>query len=206
MTYIVALTGGIGSGKSTVANAFADLGVPLVDADIISRQVVQPGTEALKAIANHFGPTILHDDGTLNRTLLRQNIFTDPQQKTWLNNLLHPLIHKETQRQLSYGDAAYYLWVVPLLVENNITHLANRVLVVDVDPEEQIQRTIKRDNISRRQAESILAAQASREERLSKADDIITNHDGETNITTKVFKLHQLYLTLANSAQQEKTE
>ncbi|MEI9697246.1 dephospho-CoA kinase [Moellerella wisconsensis] len=203
MAYIVALTGGIGSGKTTIANAFAALGVPIVDADIISRQVVEAGSPALAAIAAHFGQDILLPDSTLNRPLLRHKIFSDPQQKAWLNALLHPLIQQETQRQLKNTDALYLLWVVPLLIENNISHLADRVLVVDVTPEEQIQRTITRDNITRQHVERIIAAQASRAERLSLADDIISNHDGEHQQQNDIVKLHQKYQQLAKQAQQE---
>ncbi|KPD03247.1 dephospho-CoA kinase [Moellerella wisconsensis] len=203
MAYIVALTGGIGSGKTTIANAFAALGVPIVDADIISRQVVEPGSPALAAIVAHFGQDILLPDSTLNRPLLRHKIFSNPQQKAWLNALLHPLIQQETQRQIKNTDALYVLWVVPLLIENNISHLADRVLVVDVTPEEQIQRTITRDNITRQHVERIIAAQASRAERLSLADDIISNHDGEHQQQDDIVKLHQKYQQLAKQAQQE---
>lgn len=134
MRYTVALTGGIGSGKSTVANAFADLGIQIVDADIIARQVVEPGKPALDAIAEHFGPELISADGTLHRRLLRERIFAHPQEKAWLNALLHPLIQQETQRQFQQATSAYVLWVVPLLVENGLYRQANRVLVVDVTP------------------------------------------------------------------------
>ncbi|WP_369311940.1 dephospho-CoA kinase [Providencia rettgeri] len=197
MPYIVALTGGIGSGKTTIANEFAKLGVPLVDADVISRQVVEPNTPALEAIRSHFGNKIISLDGTLNRGLLREIIFSNPDEKKWLNALLHPLIQQETQKQLNQANYPYVLWVVPLLIENNNSHLANRVLVVDVTPEEQIQRTIKRDNISLEQIRNILEAQASREKRLSYADDIITNYTKDTDIQDKVANLHKQYLTLA---------
>lgn len=199
MPYIVALTGGIGSGKTTVANEFAALGVPVVDADIIARQVVEPGTSALETIALHFGKEILNVDGSLNRNYLRETIFSNFEQKKWLNALLHPLIQKETQKQLKRVNYPYVIWVVPLLIENNICHLADRVLVVDVTKEEQILRTIERDNISREQAINILNAQVSREKRLSYADDIITNHTNDPSITNKVAALHKQYLTQAKT-------
>jgi dephospho-CoA kinase len=120
MAYIVALTGGIGSGKSTVADAFARHGVMVVDADIIARQVVEPGAPALAAIVERFGNEMLQSDGRLNRAALRQRIFSNPDEKRWLNQLLHPLIHQETQRQLAQVTSPYALWVVPLLVENNL--------------------------------------------------------------------------------------
>ncbi|AJJ11518.1 dephospho-CoA kinase [Yersinia rohdei] len=203
MTYIVALTGGIGSGKSTVANAFADLGVPLVDADIIARQVVEPGMPALAAIASRYGETILQADGTLNRAALREKIFSESQEKAWLNSLLHPLIQQETQRQIAGVDKPYVLWVVPLLVENDLHHRANRVLVVDVAPEIQLARTMARDGITRQQAEYILASQASRQQRLACADDIIDNSGDPLVIAPQVASLHQQYLKLAVAAQQD---
>ncbi|EYU15991.1 MULTISPECIES: dephospho-CoA kinase [Photorhabdus] len=203
MTYIIALTGGIGSGKTTIANAFAALGVPLVDADIIAREVVAPGTSALQAITEHFGHDILTPDGSLNRALLRQKIFTNKQEKQWVNQLLHPLIHQETQRQLKQITAPYVIWVVPLLVENNLGHLADRILVVDVSPELQISRVATRDGISNQQVENILAAQTSRSERLAYADDIISNHDNVQAIAPRVAELHQQYLRLARSARQD---
>ncbi|MBX9497223.1 dephospho-CoA kinase [Yersinia enterocolitica] len=203
MTYIVALTGGIGSGKSTVANAFANLGVPLVDADIIARQVVEPGMPALVKIASRYGQTILHTDGTLNRAALRKKIFSEPQEKAWLNSLLHPLIQQETQSQLANIDEPYVLWVVPLLVENGLHHRANRVLVVDVAPEIQLARTMARDGITRQQAEDILASQVSRQQRLACADDIIDNSGDPIVIAPQVTLLHQQYLKLAAAAQQD---
>jgi len=158
MGYIVALTGGIGSGKSTVADAFSRLGVTIIDADIIARQVVEPGTPALRAIAEHFGHDTIAPDGTLNRRMLRERIFSHPEEKAWLNALLHPLIQQETQRQMSQATSPYVLWVVPLLVENKLHEKADRVLVVDVSPETQISRTMGRDGVTREHAEHILAA------------------------------------------------
>lgn len=201
MSYIVALTGGIGSGKTTVANEFAKLGVPLVDADVIARQVVEPNTPAIMSIAQHFGQNVINHDGSLNRGYLRTIVFSKPEEKMWLNALLHPLIQQETQKQLQQANYPYVLWVVPLLVENKITHLADRVLVVDVTREEQIERTIQRDNADREHVIHILDAQASREERLSYADDIITNHTNDADIPNKVVELHKQYLALA--AQKE---
>lgn len=203
MTYIVALTGGIGSGKSTVADAFAEFGVPQVDADVIARQVVEPGMPALIDIVSRYGETILHTDGTLNRAVLRNKIFSEPQEKAWLNSLLHPLIQQETQRQLASINEPYVLWVVPLLVENGLHHRANRVLVVDVAPEIQLTRTMARDGITRQQAEDILASQVSRQQRLACADDVIDNSGDPKVIAPQVTLLHQQYLKLAAAAQQD---
>lgn len=205
MRYTVALTGGIGSGKSTVANAFADLGIQIIDADIIARQVVEPGKPALDAIAAHFGPELIAADGTLHRRRLRERIFADPQEKAWLSALLHPLIQQETRCQLQQATSAYVLWVVPLLVENGLYRQANRVLVVDVTPETQLSRTMQRDDVTRAHVEQILAAQATREARLAVADDVIDNNGAPDSIMSDVARLHARYLQLASQfVSQEK--
>ncbi|BEE10936.1 dephospho-CoA kinase [Aeromonas dhakensis] len=197
--YVVAITGGIGSGKTTVANQFAELGIEVVDADIIAREVVEPGTLALAAIAAHFGADIIAPDDRLDRRQLRERVFTDPQAKDWLNALLHPLIRSEMQRQCAAARSPYCLLVVPLLVENRLTALANRVLVIDVDEATQIERTCRRDGVSREQAEAILAAQASRTERLAAADDVLDNQNGTPEaIKSRIFALHETYLAFAS--------
>lgn len=197
--YVVAITGGIGSGKTTVANQFAELGIEVVDADIIAREVVEPGTPALAAIATHFGADVIAPDGRLDRRQLRERVFTDPQAKGWLNALLHPLIRSEMQRQCAAARSPYCLLVVPLLVENRLTALANRVLVIDVDEVTQIERTCRRDGVSREQAEAILAAQASRTERLAAADDVLDNQNGTPEaIKSRIFALHETYLAFAS--------
>lgn len=200
MTYTVALTGGIGSGKTTIANGFASLGVPLVDADVIARLVVEPDSPGLKALQQHFGDTILLPDGKLNRAQLRHIIFQNQQEKAWVNQLLHPLIQQETQKQIQQIRAPYFIWVVPLLVENKLTHLADRILVVDVTEEEQITRTMQRDGVSRDNVLKILQAQAKREQRLAVADDIIENHDNSLNQDEQIKQLHQHYLELAQKS------
>ncbi len=205
MGYTVALTGGIGSGKSTVADEFAHLGVTVIDADIIARQVVEPGTPALLAIAERFGPQMINDDGSLNRRRLRERIFAHSEDKAWLNALLHPLIQQETRRQMQASTSPYLLWVVPLLVENRLTDKADRVLVVDVPKETQIERTIRRDGVCREHAEHILAAQATREQRLAAADDVIENMGSADAVASHVARLHDKYLMLASqAASQEK--
>lgn len=197
MPYTIALTGGIGSGKTTIANAFAALGVDIIDADVIAREVVEPGTPALKAIVQRHGESILTAEGTLYRARLREIIFQQPQEKNWLNQLLHPLINARTQQLKLLATSPYVLWVVPLLVENGLQHQADRVLVVDVDAETQLQRTQQRDGISLHQAKNILAAQASREQRLACADDIIDNSGTPEQALSHVAELHQHYLRLA---------
>ncbi|UAY95706.1 dephospho-CoA kinase [Dickeya dadantii] len=205
MAYIVALTGGIGSGKSTVAQGFAALGATIVDADVLARQVVAPGQPALAAIVEYFGREILQPDGTLNRNALRERIFSNPEDKRWLNALLHPLIQQETRRQLAAVTTPYALWVVPLLVENRLQGQAQRILVVDVPLETQLQRTMARDGVSRAQAQNILASQASREQRLACADDIIDNNSNPSVLAPRIATLHQHYLTLAASATDRTT-
>ncbi|WP_427003847.1 dephospho-CoA kinase [Pantoea eucrina] len=197
MLFTVALTGGIGSGKSTVANAFAALGVEIIDADVIAREVVEPGTPALQAIVKRHGESILTAEGTLYRARLREIIFQQPQEKNWLNQLLHPLINARTQQLRAQASSSYVLWVVPLLIENNLQRQADRVLVVDIDEAVQLQRTRQRDGVSLSQAQRILAAQVSREQRLACADDIIDNSGTPEQVLPRVAELHQRYLRLA---------
>ncbi|WP_421195425.1 dephospho-CoA kinase [Aeromonas jandaei] len=197
--YVVAITGGIGSGKTTVANQFAELGIDVVDADVIAREVVESGTPALAAITDHFGPDVITPDGQLDRRRLRERVFSDPSAKAWLNALLHPLIRSEMQRQCAAARSPYSLLVVPLLVENKLTGLANRVLVVDVDEATQIERTCRRDGVTAEQAKAIIAAQASRSERLAAADDVIENANGsEMAIKARILTLHETYLAFAS--------
>ena len=197
--YVVAITGGIGSGKTTVANQFAALGIEVVDADLIAREVVAPGTPALAAIVNHFGPEILTEQGLLDRRVLRERIFSDPAAKSWLNALLHPIIRSEMLRQCAAVSSPYCLLVVPLLVENRLTELADRVLVIDVDEATQIERTCRRDGVSREQAQAILASQANRSERLAMADDVLDNQSGTTEtIRERILALHETYLAFAS--------
>lgn len=200
MPYIVALTGGIGSGKSTVADAFAKLGATIVDADVIARQVVAPSTAAFNDIHHRFGEGIVLPDGGLNRAALRERVFSSSEHRDWLNRLLHPLIQQETRRQLAHAAGSYVIWAVPLLIENHLQSQADRVLVVDVAEDVQIARTLSRDGISREQLENILAAQAARQERLACADDIIDNSGRPEDITAEVGNLHRRYLQLAASA------
>lgn len=197
--YVVAITGGIGSGKTTVANQFSALGIEVVDADLIAREVVEPGTPALAAIASHFGPGILDEQGRLDRRALRERIFSDPAAKSWLNALLHPIIRSEMLRQCAAANSPYCLLVVPLLVENRLTELADRVLVIDVDEATQIERTCRRDGVNREQAQAILASQASRSERLAMADDVLDNQSGTTEtIRERILALHETYLAFAS--------
>ncbi|MUK42169.1 dephospho-CoA kinase [Aliivibrio fischeri] len=207
MSYVVAITGGIGSGKTTVADRFQALyNINIVDADIIAREVVAPGTKGLIQIEQHFGPQILLDDGHLDRAKLRECIFSEPSEKQWLNNLLHPLIRSEMQRQIALSTSEYTLLVVPLLVENKLQYLANRVLVVDVLEQTQINRTVNRDKVNHQQVKAILASQASREERLAAADDIINNDQQNNDLDMKISLLHEKYLLLSLASINKENE
>jgi len=195
--WILGLTGGIGSGKSAAAEHFAALGVHVVDADHAARWVVEPGRAALAKIAEHFGADVLQADGQLNRGALRSLIFADPQQRLWLESLLHPLIREEIALNLAKAQSPYAILVSPLLVESGQHATTQRVLVIDAPQALQIQRTLLRDNTSEEQIQAILKAQASREERLSFADNVLINDKDLKALHTQVERLHQTYLTLS---------
>ncbi|WP_318472789.1 dephospho-CoA kinase [Photobacterium leiognathi] len=198
MSLVIGLTGGIGSGKTTVANLFADTyGIDIIDADIVAREVVEPNTFGLNAIIEKCGKEILLEDGTLNRAKLRDAIFSQPELKAWLNNLLHPLIREKMQQDINQSQSPYCLLVVPLMVENNLQTMTHRLLVVDVDEQLQIERTQQRDNVSVEQIKNILASQASREQRLDAADDIITNNGDNKALVSQVEQLHLQYLKMS---------
>lgn len=201
MSYIVGLTGGIGSGKSTIADLFQQLNVPIIDADIVAREVVAKGSPLLEKIVSYFGLDILNADGELNRAALRQIVFNDENKKQWLNNLLHPAIREEMLNQLEQIQTPYVLWVVPLLIENKLMNYCDRILVIDVLPDIQLSRASRRDNSNQETIKNIMAAQVSRAERLSFADDVIENNlpieQGLEKLQAKVLELHQHYLILA---------
>ena len=192
---IVGLTGDIGSGKSTVARAFGSLGIGWVDADDVAREVVMPGEPALAAIREHFGNDVLHADGTLNRAALRSIVFDNPTERKWLESVTHPrvreriLVHLERlQRQ-----SPYVLLVSPLLFESGQDKLVDRTVVVDVPVELQLSRTRARDDVSEAQVHAILAAQLPREERLTKANDVIDNSGDHASMMQQVTQLDQHY-------------
>ena len=194
--WILGLTGGIGSGKSAAAEHFAALGVHVVDADHAARWVVEPGRPALSQIAEHFGEQVLQADGQLNRGALRTLIFSEPEQRRWLEALLHPLIREEIADNLAQAQSPYAILVSPLLIESGQYTTTQRVLVIDVPQALQIQRTLKRDNTSEEQVHAILKVQASREDRLRHADDVLTNDRDLEALKTEVERLHDFYLTL----------
>jgi dephospho-CoA kinase len=190
---VVGLTGGIGSGKSTVVRMFGELGAHWVDADDVAREVVEPGTPALARIAEHFGQEILQADGSLDRARLREIVFREPAQREWLEALLHPVIREELVRQLhpERYSLPYVLLVSPLLLETDQHALVDQVLVVDVPVEIQIDRTMERDDNPRDQVERIIAAQMPRQERLQKADYVIDNNRPQDEVATQVRELHE---------------
>jgi dephospho-CoA kinase len=194
--WILGLTGGIGSGKSAVAQHFIDLGVHLVDADHAARWVVEPGKPALAKIVEHFGAQVLQADGQLDRAALRNRIFADAAERRWLEALLHPLIGEEIVQYLARAESPYTILVSPLLVESGQYRLTQRILVVDAPEHLQIARTIARDRSSNEQVQAILKAQASREERLSHAHDVLLNDHELHGLQAEVEQLHTFYLTL----------
>lgn len=193
---VVGLTGGIGSGKSTVARLFGALGVHWVDADNVAREVVEPGTPALEQIAGHFGPDILLPDGGLDRAALRRVVFDAPEERAWLEGLLHPVIREELVRQLHPEDYAlpYVLLVSPLLLETNQHELVDKVVVVDVPVATQIERTMARDDNTRDQVQRIIDAQIPREQRLQKADEVVDNNRPVSEVEQRVDELHKQFM------------
>ena len=207
MTYVVGLTGGIGSGKSTIAELFAELGVPIIDADLVARQVVEKGSPLLAEIVAHFGPEILLEDGALDRAALREKVFNHESEKQWLNQLLHPAIRHEMLRQLAAQRMPYCIFMVPLLIENKLTALCQRVLVVDVSEQTQLTRASQRDNNQLALIKNIMQSQVSRSERLQHADDVINNDadlsESLPQLKQKVLDLHHLYLQLAEKFNEQ---
>lgn len=196
---IVGLTGGIGSGKSAAADLFAAKGVELVDTDVLAREVVEPGTPALAAIAEHFGDEILGADGGLDRAKLRAIVFAQPAEKNWLEALLHPLINELLRSRLANFQGSYCLLVSPLLLETEQAAHVDRILVIDIDRQGQLQRTLRRDGSSQATVEAIIDSQISREERLARADDIISNQGTLEDLARAVDQQHARYLQLSET-------
>jgi len=195
--FIVGLTGGIASGKSTVANLFSCQGIEIIDADEISRTLVKTGSPALEAIVKHFGSSITDAEGNLDRKQLRELVFADNAKKEWLENLLHPLVRQEIQRQVAASSSQYVIIVVPLLLESENYSDVDRILVIDVPENVQLERIKKRDGSSETLARSIMDAQMKRERRLESADDVISNNSGMDSLEEQVKNLHHQYLQLS---------
>tara|TARA_B110000503_G_scaffold120067_1_gene182413 strand:+ start:269 stop:904 length:636 start_codon:yes stop_codon:yes gene_type:complete len=200
--YVIGISGGIGSGKTTVTDMFAKHGIDVIDADVIAREVVEPGSPALKAIVDKFGQSVLNDSdgsslGTLNRAKLRTLVFNDIETKNWLSQLLHPAIRQQMLLQTKQAKSAYCLLSVPLLVENKLYEQVDRVIIVDVDEQTQLQRTLVRDKTNEQQIRAIMSAQATRQQRLAVADDIIDNNGQVNDLAKQVAQLHKKYLQMA---------
>jgi dephospho-CoA kinase len=195
----IGLTGGIGCGKSTVARLFSELDTPVIDADEIAHHLVEKGQPALKRIAQEFGQTILNEDGTLNRSTLKDLVFSDSRHKQTLEAILHPLIYQTIQSEIENISASYCIICIPLLIETDKIRSVDRVLVVDCPVETQIKRVETRDRLSIEQIKAILENQVSRAVRISQADDIIDNSEIETGLAEQVKKLHNLYLSLSTA-------
>ena len=196
--YVVGMTGGIGSGKSTVADAFAALGVPVIDTDVIARELTAPGGAALQAIRSAFGEPLMQADGTLDRVALRRRVFADAAARHQLEAILHPAIRQRVEQMLAHLTARYALLVIPLLVETGAyREVLKRILVVDCPEEIQIARVMSRSGLARDEVLAILAAQATRAERLAVADDVILNTASIKDLRAEVANLHQCYLELA---------
>ena len=195
--FTVVLTGGIGSGKTAASDHFESLGVPVVDTDVIAKQIVEPGQPALGEIARQLGERFIDKSGRLDRKAVRSAIFSDPDKKARLEAILHPRIALEVQRRISALDYPYCILVIPLFTESGRYDWVDRVLVVDVDESVQLERVTGRDQVSRQQARAILDAQASRNERLALADDVLDNSGSLAEMHAQIDRLHTEYLRLA---------
>jgi dephospho-CoA kinase len=195
----VGLTGGIACGKTTVANLFAALGVTIVDTDRLAREVVAPGSALLPQIAAFFGAQVLQQDGSLDRAILRERVFANPAERQWLEALTHPAIRMLTDQRCDSATSPYVIVAIPLLVETQGAKRFDRVLVVDCEPEIQLARLQARDGASLEQASRMLAAQATREQRLAVADDVIQNNGDVAGLRDQVEKLHRKYTSAASA-------
>jgi len=196
--YVIGLTGGIGSGKSAASDFLSTKGIDIIDADIVAREVVAPGSECLLAIKSRFGDEVMMADGGLDRKALRDIVFSDEQQKQWLNQLLHPAIRTRILQQLEASRSAYVVLAAPLLLENGLDQYCDRVLVIDIPESLQVARTVKRDNSEPQQVEAIMAAQLNRSQRLQKADDVVVNDGDLDNLHQQLNQLDKNYRLAAN--------
>lgn len=198
MTLIVGLTGGIGSGKSTVGQYFVDLGIDVIDTDVIARMLTEPGGLAMNSIKDSFGQAMIAADGSLNREKMRNLIFSDNNYKLALENILHPLILTETLQQIRKALSPYIIIAIPLLFEtNDYDKIIQRTLVIDCEEKQQILRTMERSKLSEDQVKAIIATQISRTHRLQKADDIIVNNLDIAYLKAQVAQLHRKYISLS---------
>jgi len=196
----IALTGGIGCGKSTVCNIFSQqCNTPVIDTDIIAREVVQPGTKTLGEIKKHFGSSILLTDGSLNRKKLATRIFNNKNERLYLESILHPIIRQIIDKRIKQLKSSYVIIAIPLLIETNQQAEYDRVLVIDCSEQQQIERTLKRDKRDLDEIKSILKSQTSRSIRRQVADDIIDNSLSESSLKEQVMRLHAKYIRLSDT-------
>ncbi len=195
----IGLTGGIGSGKTTVANLFEALGTPVIDADKIAHSLVESGKPALKLIESAFGPEIIDCNGSLDRAILRNLIFAHPDKKKLLESILHPLVYAEMLNRLKLLNAPYVILSIPLLLETNMQNFVDRILVIDCPVESQFQRVKQRDRLAEQTINAIIHSQVSRSQRISAADDMIDNSGGISELAEQINKLHNLYLSFSTS-------
>lgn len=198
---VVALTGGIGSGKTAVSNAFKALGVDVIDTDVIARECVARGEPALTAILDHFGADVALPGGALDRAKLRQKVFDNPKERAWLESLLHPIIRERAEQAVKQSTRPYCLLVIPLLTPGHPYTFVHRILVVDSDEALQRKRVMQRDSISEALIRSMMQAQISHAERLAMADDVLINNGTLEALKTQVARLHESYLKLSQDAQ-----
>ena len=203
MALVVGITGGIGSGKSAVTSRFEEHGITVVDADLAARVIVEPGREALQAIAEHFGAGVIQADGSLDRAALRRIVFADPAERQWLERLTHPLIGREIQQQLAASTSPYTILSSPLLLETSQRKLADCLVVVDVPEAVQLQRTMTRDDNDEAQVRRIMAAQMPRKQRLEQADIVIDNSRSLAALDEVVAELHGEFLQRAENARDQ---
>jgi dephospho-CoA kinase len=197
MKFVVGVTGGIGSGKSAVTAHLENLGIDVVDADLVARVVVEPGQPALAAIAEHFGSHILQHDGTLDRAALRKIVFEDSAARAWLESVTHPAIRQEIESQLRGATSAYVVLSSPLLLEAKQHSFVNHVVVVDVTEDLQIERTTVRDNNNAALVRKIMSAQLPRAERVNRADEVIDNSGSLSDLKFQTNALHERLMDLA---------
>ncbi|MHA7880958.1 MAG: dephospho-CoA kinase [Saccharospirillum sp.] len=194
MSGLVGLTGGIGSGKSAAQRFFEAMSIGCVDADVVAREVVQPGEPALAAIVEHFGPAVLDSQGALNRAVLRERIFSDADARAWLEGLLHPVIRERMMTQLAGLKGPYRLLVAPLLFENGLDALCDATVLVDAPAAVQIERVMARDGVSEAQAQAVLASQMAREAKLARAEYVLDNSGSLDGLKAQVLAMHQQFL------------
>ena len=197
--YVVGLTGGIGSGKTTIAAIFAELGAEIINADLLARNVVSPGTKALTSIAKRFGKEILRQDGSLDRRKLREVVFKNKGELKWLEKLIHPLIAELLIQNIYSATSPYVILESPLLIETQQKELVDRILVVDLDEATQLNRSMERDGSSEEVIRAIISAQIPRSKRLKAADDIVDNSRSLAEVRQKIIQLHEIYLAMAKN-------